>query len=72
MQLITYAKHNFKSLKACNSCAAYLLYSSVHTCLAFLNWWVFDIINFFSSTQLSQDFKVSNGGRDHIRNFQLK
>ena len=34
--------------------------SAAYTRIAFLNWWVFDVI--FSSTQLSQDFKVSNGG----------
>ena len=34
--------------------------SAAYTCIAFLNWWVFDVI--FSSIQLSQDFKVSNGG----------
>ena len=34
--------------------------SAAHTRIAFLNWWVFDVI--FSSTQLSQDFKDSNGG----------
>ena len=32
---------------------------AVYTHIAFLNLWVFDII--FSSTQLSQDFKVSYG-----------
>ena len=30
------------------------------TRIAFLNWWVFDVI--LSSIQLSQDYKVSNGG----------
>ena len=34
--------------------------SAAYTRIAFLNQWVFDVI--FSSTQLSQDFKVSNGG----------
>ena len=33
---------------------------AAYTCNAFLNWWVFDVI--FYATQLSQDFKVSNGG----------
>ena len=34
--------------------------SAAYTSIAFLNWWVFVVI--FSSTQLSQDFNVSNGG----------
>ena len=34
--------------------------SAAYTHIVFLNWWVVDVI--FSSTQLSQDFKVSNGG----------
>ena len=34
--------------------------SAAHTRIAFLNKWVFDVI--FSSTQLSQNFKVSKGG----------
>ena len=34
--------------------------SAAYTRFAFLNWWVFDVI--FSSTQLSQNFKVSKGG----------
>ena len=34
--------------------------SAEYTRIAFLNLWVFDVI--FSSTQLSQNFKVSNGG----------
>ena len=34
--------------------------SAAYTRIAFLNYWVFDVI--FSSTQISQDFKVSNGG----------
>ena len=36
--------------------------SAAYTLIAFLNKWVFDV--FFSSTQLSQNFKVSklNGG----------
>ena len=34
--------------------------SAAYTRIAFLNYWVFDVIS--SSTQLSQDFKVSNGG----------
>ena len=34
--------------------------SFVYERIAFLNTWVFDVI--FSSIQLSQDFKVSNGG----------
>ena len=38
--------------------------SAAYTRIAFLNWWVFDVI--FSSTQLSQNFKVSNGGPKKI------
>ena len=34
--------------------------SAAYTRIAFLNCWVFYVI--FSSTQLSQDFKLSNGG----------
>ena len=34
--------------------------SAAYTRIAFLNKWVFDVT--FSSTQLSQNFKVSNGG----------
>ena len=34
--------------------------SGAYTRIAFLNWWIVDVT--FSSTQLSQDFKVSNGG----------
>ena len=43
--------------------------SAAYTHIAFLNWWVFDVI--FSSTQLSQNFKVSNGGPIN-KKFQLK
>ena len=38
-----------------------MLHINSVTYIAFLIWWVADVI--FSSTQLSQDFKVSNGGR---------
>ena len=34
--------------------------SAAYTRIAFLNQWAFDVI--LSSNQLSQDFKVSNGG----------
>ena len=34
--------------------------SAAYTRIAFLNYWVFNVI--LSSTQLSQDFKVTNGG----------
>ena len=34
--------------------------SAAYTRIAFLNQWVFVVI--FSWTQLSQDFKISNGG----------
>ena len=34
--------------------------SAAYTRIAFLNWWVFDVI--FSSTQLSRNFEVSNDG----------
>ena len=55
MRLVIYAKHEFKSLKAQIFHAAYQ-FSRLHThCILKL----FDVI--FSSIQLSQDFKVTNG-----------
>ena len=45
---------------------ALLKNSAAYTRIAFLNYWVFDVI--FSSIQLSQDFKVSNG-RPHEQEY---
>ena len=58
MQLIIYAKREFKSLTAQNSLQ--YINSVTYTRIAFLNSGAFDVI--LSSIQLSQHLKVSSNG----------